>query len=137
MFEAITVGASGTKTLVVAMEHTAARWGSGSLHVLSTPYMVALMEGAAVNAVDPLLPEGYRTVGTRLDVRHVAATTMGQEVTARAELIEIDGRRLVFRVEASDGAGVIGEGTHERFIIEVERFMARAEARAAGTPRHA
>ena len=134
MFETIALGATGAKQLVVAEEHTAARWGSGALYVLSTPHMVALMEGAAVNAVDPLLPEGYCTVGTRLDVRHVAATPMGQEVTARAELLEIDGRRLVFRVEATDGAGVIGEGTHERFIIEVERFLARTEARAASIP---
>lgn len=132
MFKAITIGAAGTKSLVVAVEHTAAHWGSGSLYVLSTPHMVALMEGAAVSAVDPLLPDGYQTVGTRLDVRHLAATPMGGTVTARAELIEVDGRRLVFRVEATDGAGTIGEGTHERFIIEVERFLARASARAEG-----
>jgi len=131
-FEAITVGATGAKTLVVDVEHTAAHWGSGSLNVLSTPHMVALMEGAAVAAVDALLPEGYQTVGTRIDVRHVAATPMGQKVTARAELTAIDGRRLVFRVEATDGAGVIGEGIHERFIIAVERFLSRAQARAAG-----
>lgn len=134
MFDRIATGATGAKQLVVAVEHTAARWGSGSLYVLSTPHMVALMEGAAVNAVDPLLPEGYCTVGTRLEVRHMAATPMGQDVTARAELLEIDGRRLVFRVEATDGAGVIGEGMHERFIIEVERFLARASARAASMP---
>ncbi len=133
MFEAITVGATGAQSLTVAAEHTAAHWGSGSLYVLSTPHMVALMEGAAVSAVDSLLPDGYRTVGTHLDVRHLAATPMGQQVTARAELIEIDGRRLVFRVEAADRAGTIGEGTHERFIVEVERFLARAEARAMGT----
>jgi len=134
MFEAIAVGATGVRSLTVREEHTAASWGSGLLYVYSTPHMVALMEGAAVDAVDPLLPEGYRTVGTRLDVRHVAATPMGSTVTARAELLEIDGRRLVFRVEAADEVGVIGEGTHERFIIEVARFMARAEARgvAAG-----
>jgi predicted thioesterase len=132
MFEAVTVGATGTKSLVVATEHTAAQWGSGSLYVFSTPYMVALMEGAAVNAVDPLLPEGYQTVGTHLDVRHVAATPMGQKVMARAELVEVDGRRFIFRVEATDGAGIIGEGAHERFIIEVGRFLARVEARAAG-----
>jgi fluoroacetyl-CoA thioesterase len=130
VFETITVGAGGTSSLVVALEHTAAHWGSGSLNVLSTPSMVALMEGAAVNAVDPLLPEGYQTVGTRLDVRHLAATPMGKKVTARAELIAVDGRRLVFRVQATDGAGTIGEGTHERAIIEVERFLARAAARA-------
>ena len=132
MLEAIPIGAVGAKSLVVEAEHTAAHWGSGSLYVLSTPHMVALMEGAAVGAVDPLLPEGYRTVGTRLEIRHLAATPMGQRVTARAELVEIDGRRLVFRVEATDEAGTIGEGTHERFIVAVEHFLARAEARAAG-----
>jgi len=130
VFEAIALGAAGTRSLVVAVEHTAVHWGSGSLYVLSTPSMVALMEGAAVKAVDPLLPEGYQTVGTRLDVRHLAATPMGKTITARAELTEIDGRRLVFRVEANDGAGTIGEGTHERAIIEVGRFLARVEARA-------
>lgn len=134
MFEAITIGATGARTLTVSEEHTAAHWGSGSLYVFSTPHMVALMEGAAVDAVDPLLPEGYRTVGTLVDVRHVAATPMGRLVTARAALLEIDGRRLVFRVEAADDTGVIGEGTHERFIIEVARFMARAEARGTGSP---
>lgn len=103
--------------------------GSGSLLVLSTPQMIALMEGAAVAAVDPLLPSGYQTVGVHVSVDHLAATALGREVTARAELVEIDRRKLTFRVEAHDNAGLVGEGTHQRLIIDAERFMERAASR--------
>ena len=105
------------------------RWGSGALRVFSTPYMIALMEGAAVDAVDPLLPAGSQTVGTRVDVRHLAASPVGSTVVAQAELIEVDGRKLTFHVQAHDDGGLVGEGTHERFIIQVERFMQRAASR--------
>jgi predicted thioesterase len=116
-------GLTGEKTETVAEENTAESRGSGGLPVYATPSMVALMEGAAVNAVDKLLPEGWSTVGTELDVKHLAATPVGLEVRARAELLEIDRRRLCFRVEAFDGAGKIGEGRHDRFIIENVRFL--------------
>lgn len=129
MFDTIEVGAVGERSLIVAEEHTAARWGSGLLKVFSTPQMVALMEGAAVDAVDPLLPAGYQTVGIHLHVDHLAATPIGQKVTARARLLAVDGRKLVFRVEAFDDAGRIGEGEHQRFIVEVARFMDKAAAR--------
>lgn len=129
MPEAIQPGLAAERSLVVKEEHTAARWGSGPLLVLSTPQMVALMEGAAVDAVDPLLPPGYQTVGGRLDIRHVAPTPMGWEVTARAELVEVEGRRLAFRVKARDRAGEVGEGLHHRFIVEVASFMRRAQSR--------
>ena len=129
MFESVEIGAAGERSLIVGEEHSAARWGSGSLIVLSTPQMIALMEGAAVDAVDPLLPPGYQTVGIHLDVRHLAATPLGRKVTARAELVEVDGRKLTFRVEAYDEAGKIGEGTHQRYIINLERFMQKAASR--------
>ena len=128
--ESIEVGTAGERSLVVTQEHTAARWGSGLLQVFSTPHMVALMEGAAVDAVDPQLPEGYQTVGTHLHIDHLAATSIGQKVTARARLLAIDGRRLTFRVEAFDDAGLIGEGEHQRFIVDVARFMTKAAARS-------
>jgi predicted thioesterase len=129
VLDAIQVGATGERSLVVEEGHTAHSWGSGALYVLATPEMIALMEGAAVNAVDHLLPEGYRSVGTVVNINHLAPTTLGHTATATAELIDIDGRRLIFRVEARDEIGVIGEGTHERFVIHVERFMAKAGSR--------
>jgi fluoroacetyl-CoA thioesterase len=132
MVDNVQPGATGQRSIQVGEEHMAARWGSGGLDVLATPFMVALMEGAAVAAVDPLLPTGYCTVGSRVDVRHLAATGVGHPVQARAELVEVDGRRLVFHVEASDDAGLIGEGLHERFIVDLERFMRKTAARGTG-----
>jgi len=99
--------------------------GSGLIEVLSTPSMIGLMEGAAASAVAPLLPEGQLTVGTRVDIRHLAASPLGAKVRARAELIEIDGRKLTFRVEAFDEQEEIGEGTHERAIVDPQRLLAR------------
>ena len=110
-------------------ENTAAAVGSGSLPVFATPYMIALMENAACNAIADALEDGQSSVGTKLDVSHDAATPVGMHVTARAELIEVDRRRLVFRVTASDDAGPIGQGTHERFLIMAEKFLAKAEAK--------
>jgi len=134
VFDAIKVGLVGERALDVEQEHTAARWGSGGLLVLSTPEMIALMEGAAVAAVDHLLPADHHTVGTHVDVSHVAATPLGAKVTARAELIETDQRELTFQVQAYDNAGTIGEGTHTRFIIEEARFMQRARSRGEACP---
>jgi predicted thioesterase len=111
--------------------------GSGILEVYSTPSMIGLMENAACQAVDGLLPNGQTTVGTRLDVRHLAATPIGVEVRARAELLEVDGRKLVFQVEAFDPQEKIGAGTHERAIVDPDRLLARANAkRAQGHPGH-
>jgi fluoroacetyl-CoA thioesterase len=124
-FEAIQPGLRGRVGLVVAQEHTAQHLGSGSVSVLATPQMVLLMERAGVAAVDHLLPEGYRTVGTHLDVGHLAPTPLGFEVTATAELIEVEGRRLTFHVEAHDGFELVGSGTHQRAIINVQRFSER------------
>ena len=124
-FDAIQPGLKGQVRLVVAEEHTARHLGSGAVQVLATPQMVLLMERAGVAAVDPLLPPGYRTVGAHLDVRHLAPTPIGFEVEANAELIEVDGRRLTFRVWVHDGVETVGEGTHQRVIINVEKFSER------------
>ncbi len=129
LLDATHIGASAESSLIVSEQDTAARWGSGRVHVFATPFLIALMEGAAVDAVERLLPEGYQTVGTLVNVRHLAATPVGRRVTARAVLTSIDGHRLTFHVEAHDEAGLIGEGDHERHIVDVARFMAKAAAR--------
>ena len=122
---ALTVGMRGEASLVVGEAQTAAAFGAGGVLVLGTPLMMGLMENAAWQLVQPELPEGESTVGTLVNVRHLAATPMGGHVVATAELIEIDDRRLVFRVSARDDTQLIGEGTHERFRIVLERFLAR------------
>ena len=124
----ISVGAVGTASAVVTPENTAAAVGSGALPVFATPYMIALMENAACNAIADGLEEGQSSVGTKLDVSHDAATPVGMHVTARAELV-VARRRLVFRVTAEDDAGPIGQGTHERFLIMADKFLAKAEAK--------
>jgi predicted thioesterase len=118
-------GLRGEMTTTVTHENTAAFVGAGGVEVFGTPMMIALMENAAWRAVADHLEEGYVTVGTLVNVRHLAATPLGQQVRASAELVEIDGRRLVFRVEAYDEQQKIGEGVHERFIVNLERFMKR------------
>lgn len=128
--EQLAPGLTGTVTLVVEHEHTAKHLGSGNVHVFATPQMVRLMEIASVQAVDHLLPEGYRTVGIGLDVRHLAATPVGMTVTAKSELIQVDGRKLVFRVEVWDEQEKIGEGTHTRAIIDVQRFGQKVREKA-------
>lgn len=109
----------------VKPEHTAAHLGSGGVPVLATPMMIAFMEGAARNAVQPELPEGWTTVGTLVNVRHLAATPVGMRITARATLTEVEGRRLVFAVEVHDEKEKVGEGLHERFIINSDRFVSK------------
>ena len=116
-------GIKGRQECMVTDENTAESYGSGRLPVFATPAMIALMEKTALLSVAPFLQEGQSTVGTKVDVAHVAATPLGQKVTCTSELIAIDRRRLTFRVSASDGAGLIGEGTHERFIIDDEAFL--------------
>ncbi len=109
----------------VGPDNTASVMGSGDMEVLATPSMVALMENAAMRAVERALPEGSTTVGTRIDVSHVRASAPGEPITATAEVTESDGRRIVFCVRASDSQGLIGEGTHERFVVDRKKFMAR------------
>lgn len=131
MFENIVPGLVGESELVVGPENTARHLGSGNVAVLATPEMVRLMERASVAAVDPLLPDGYRSVGVALDVKHVAPTPVGMAVRARAELLAVDGRKLTFRVEAWDAVEKIGEGIHQRAIVELARFGAKAAQKAA------
>ena len=123
-------GLTGEVETIVTKADTAARWGSGLVPVFGTPALVGLMEGAAVQALANHLPPGQTSVGGRINVRHLAPTPVGMRVRARAELLEVEGRRLVFRVEAWDEAEQIGEATHERFIIDEERFVAQARAKA-------
>ena len=122
-------GIKNRKEAIVTAELCADAWGSGGLAVYATPAMVALMESTAWSSVEPYMEEGKSTVGTKLDIAHVSASPVGARIECESELIEIDGRRLVFKVSATDDAGLIGEGTHERYIINVEKFMARTEAK--------
>jgi len=134
VFESIVAGLIGESTTKVVPEKTAQHLGSGSVSVFATPEMVLLMEMAGVAAVDHLLPEGYHTVGMRIDVSHLAATPLGMSVHARAELQRVEGRKLTFRVEAWDDLEKIGEGVHERMIINLIKFRERAEAKSARKP---
>jgi len=122
-------GIEAQKAETVPDKNTAAAWGSGGIAVYATPAMIALMEGAAFSAVGSILPPGWSTVGTELNIKHIAASPLGMKVYAKAELLNIDGRALSFKVEAFDEAGKIGEGTHNRFIIEVEKFLTKIEAK--------
>ena len=126
------VGARGRAQCVVTEENTAAAVGSGLLPVFASPQMIALMENAAVNALTPYMEENQGSVGTHLDVSHDAATPIGMKVWAEAEVTAVDGKALTFSVTAYDEAGVIGKGTHNRFIITVDRFLAKAEAKKGG-----
>ena len=121
----IQTGLTCKKKITVTPEMTAAAMGSGALEVLATPSMIALMEGTAQEAVQSHLEDDRGTVGTRIDVRHLAATPVGMEVTCTAEVTEVDRRRIVFTVKAEDEKEVIGEGIHERFVIDNEKFFAK------------
>ena len=122
-------GLTGTAEIVVGTRDTAPHVGSGKIGVLATPIMVNLMEAAALQAVERFLPPGYQTVGTHLDVKHFAATPVGLRVRAEAELVKLEGRTLTFRLRAADEREVIGEGTHERLIINVARFDQRMQGK--------
>jgi fluoroacetyl-CoA thioesterase len=122
-------GMTGEASITVEARHTARHLGSGGVDVFATPAMVALMEEAALAAVDRHLPPGQLTVGYSLDVRHVAATPVGMTVSAKAELLAVDGRMLSFRVEAFDEKERIGEGTHVRAVISLEKFSAKLAAK--------
>ncbi len=120
-------GLSGHAELVVGEEHTAPRVGSGRIHVLATPVMINLIEAAALDAVERLLPAGHQSLGTRLEVRHIAATPVGMRVRASAEVVKVEGRSIVFRVEARDERDLIGDGTHERVVVNVAKFDQRVQ----------
>ena len=114
---------------VVSSQNVASIWGSGALDVYSTPAMIALMEKASVLAAAPFLPEGCSTVGTALDVKHIASSPIGARIRAEAVLTGVDGRKLSYEVRAWDDKELIGEGRHERFIIDNKRFMEKTEAK--------
>jgi fluoroacetyl-CoA thioesterase len=122
----IPLGAKGTATLRVQPEHLANRFKDAMLpQVLATPVMVLVIENAALNAIRPYLEPGESAVGTGIDVRHLAATPVGHEVTAQAEVTEVDGRQIAFKVSARDESEEIGRGTHHRVAIDLERFNRR------------
>ncbi len=124
-------GIKGQIEEVVTEEVTAGHIGSGTVRVFATPMMIALMERTCRISVKPYLEEGQETVGTHVNVSHVSATPVGMKVRCETELVEIDRRRLVFKVAAYDEKGLVGEGLHERFVIDVEKFRAKADSKAA------
>jgi predicted thioesterase len=125
--EGIAPGQKGSVELVVREEHTAPSIGSGKVRVLATPVMINLIEAAALAAVEHRLPPGYQSLGTHLDVHHVAATPVGMKVTATAIVESIDGRTVRFKVEAKDEADVIGHGMHDRVVVNVAKFDLRVQ----------
>ena len=122
-------GIRGEQMIIVTEQQTAKYLGSGELAVFATPCMIALMENTAYKSVQPFLDPGQGTVGTLLNVKHLMATPVGMEVRFETELIEIDRKRLVFEVKAFDACGLIGEGMHERFIIDNQKFMQKANGK--------
>lgn len=128
--QTIPLGAKGLFTLLVTPEHLANRFKDAMLPpVLATPVMIMAMENAALNAMKPFLDAGESALGTRVDVRHLAATPVGRHVTGEAEVTRVDGRRIEFSIRATDGAEVIGTGTHERAIIDLARFAERLRSK--------
>jgi fluoroacetyl-CoA thioesterase len=125
--ERLRTGLSGSAELVVGEEHTAPRVGSGRVRVLATPVMINLIEAAALAAIEHLLPQGYQSLGTRLDVRHIAATPVGMKVRASAIVQSVSGRTVLFKVEAHDEKELIGDGTHERVVVNVAKFDQRVQ----------
>lgn len=122
----ITIGVKGKQSLTVTQQQSAKTMGSGTLDVFATPAMIALMEQTAWKSIVPYLDSNQSSVGTRLDITHDAPTPLGMTVTCESELVEIDGRRLVFTVTASDDKGIIGKGIHERFLIQEDSFQEKA-----------
>ena len=127
-------GLTGTAEMIVGEQHTAPRVGSGRIHVLATPVMINLIESAALAAVEQSLPEEHQSLGTRLDVSHVAATPVGMRVRATAEVVRVEGRTIHFRVRAEDERELIGEGTHERVVVNVARFDERVRKKTGDRP---
>jgi predicted thioesterase len=124
-------GLEGMAELLVAEEHTAPRIGSGRVHVLATPVMINVIEAAALAAIEHLLPEGHQSLGTRLDIRHFAATPVGMRIRAQVEVVKVEGRTVVFRVSVRDEKEPIGDGTHERMVVNVARFDVRVQEKVA------
>ena len=125
----IEIGTKGRSETVVTEQNTANAIGSGLVPVFATPYMIALMENAAANSLLPFLAEDEGSVGTRLNVSHDSATPIGMKVWAEAEVVAVEGKKITFSVSAFDEAGPIGGGTHERFLIKPEKFLAKTQAK--------
>lgn len=127
----IPTGAKGSFSLVVGSEHLANRFKDAMLPpVLATPVMIMIMENAALNAIKPYLDAGESALGTRVDVRHLAATPVGRRVKGEAEVTKVDGRRIEFTIQATDGTEVIGTGSHERMIIDLRKFSERLQSKS-------
>ena len=126
------VGLTGSAEITVQDADTAPRIGSGRVSVLATPVMINLMEAAALNAVERLLPHGHQSLGTRLEVGHYAATPVGMRLRATAELTRVEGRNLEFRVEAFDERERVGDGSHSRVVVNVARFDERVQRKLTG-----
>lgn len=127
-------GLAGHTGLVVGDEHTAPRVGSGKVRVLATPVMINLFEAAALEAIERLLPAGYQSLGTVLNVRHIAATPVGMKVRATATVVKAEGRTVFLRLEAHDERELIGDGEHQRVVVNVEKFDARVARKLAPGP---
>ncbi len=122
----ITTGITGEKSVAVKIENTALAMGSGTLRVFATPAMIALIEGCCAESVEDMLPHGITTVGTKVEVEHLAASPIGASILCKSRLTAYDGRRLDFEVEVFDNAGLIGKGTHTRFTVDSQRFIDKA-----------
>lgn len=127
-------GLAATHAVVVTADRLATTVGSGNAAVYASPMLVAAFEAAAVNCVERLLPDGYQSLGTHLDVTHTAPTPLGLTVTASAVLTTINGRKLTFAVSAQDGVEIIGTGTHTRIVVDTPRFLARVAAKSPPRP---
>ncbi len=124
----MTLGLSLTKELIVTYEKTASVYGSGTVEVFATPAMIAFMEHTAMESVLPFLPQGAVTVGTEVCIKHLKASPVGSKITCTATLTAVDNRKLQFDVKAYDGDDLIGEGTHERVIVDKQRFLEKIYA---------
>jgi fluoroacetyl-CoA thioesterase len=128
--QSIPVGAKGSFSLIVTPDHLANRFKDATLPpILATPVMIMIMENAALNAIKPFLDAGESALGTRVDVRHLAATPAGRRVTGEAEVTKVDGRRIEFRIQATDETEKIGVGTHERMVVDLAKFSERMKVK--------
>ena len=130
---ALVAGLAGQHAITVGEEHTAPSIGSGRVRVLATPVMINVMEAAALDAIERLLPEGHQSLGTHLDVGHYAATPVGMGLRASAVVTRVDGRTVTFRVEAFDDKERVGDGTHTRVVVNVARFDQRVQRKLSGS----
>ena len=130
----IATGLTGMVEITVGEEHTAPSIGSGRVHVLATPVMINLIEAAALKSIEHLLPEGYQSLGTHLDVRHLAATPVGMKVKATARVTRVDGRTVFFEVAAHDEKDLIGDGIPERVVVNVAKFDQRVQRKLKAPP---